>query len=417
MRRQARGTNSKLVRVHNRALVLKIIQQHESISRKNIAQITGLTRAAITMITNSLLEQEIIVERGKDTSPRSSGRKEIFLSINREKHTIIAVNFGRCLIQGAVCDLAGNIITKIEEYNTINMSLTRKSSEIEDSIVSFIRKLIRKGSADQKSIIGISIAAPGPINARKGIVLKPVRRSNDRPVPYDWSDLKLTEVIRKKFGVKVFMDNDANIAALGESWYGNGIGIDNFVLYAAGMGIGAGVIIDGMLYRGEDDVVSEVGHITINHKGPQCICGNIGCLELYAKITNLIGKAPGKRGDESIQAENERLRHGVSEIFAQANAGEPKARKKLEEYGRLLGIGAVTIANMFSPEYIIVSGNDFGDLDYTIICEEMQRSIHRHAFSVISDKVKVVQSRLGNNIMLYGGVALVLQDFFNNIES
>jgi hypothetical protein len=72
---------------------------------------------------------------------------------------------------------------------------------------------------------------------------------------------------------------------------------------------------------------------------------------------------------------------------------------------------------MFSPEYIIVSGNDFGDLDYTIICEEMQRSIHRHAFSVISDKVKVVQSRLGNNIMLYGGVALVLQDFFNNIES
>jgi predicted NBD/HSP70 family sugar kinase len=172
-----------------------------------------------------------------------------------------------------------------------------------------------------------------------------------------------------------------------------------------------------MLYRGEDDVVSEVGHITINHKGPQCICGNIGCLELYAKITNLIGKAPGKRGDESIQAENERLRHGVSEIFAQANAGEPRARKKLEEYGRLLGIGAVTIANMFSPEYIIVSGNDFGDLDYTIICEEMQRSIHRHAFSVISDKVKVVQSRLGNNIMLYGGVALVLQDFFNNIES
>jgi predicted NBD/HSP70 family sugar kinase len=73
--------------------------------------------------------------------------------------------------------------------------------------------------------------------------------------------------------VKVFMDNDANIAALGESWYGNGIGIDNFVLYAAGMGIGAGVIIDGMLYRGEDDVVSEVGHITINTKGRSASAG------------------------------------------------------------------------------------------------------------------------------------------------
>ena len=110
-----KGRNLKLVKIHNRALVLRIIQQNEMISRKEISRLTGLTPAAITMITNTLLGLDLILESGKDTRGGSSGRKQIFLSINREKHKIIALNLGRSLVQGAVCDLAGNILHKTEQ--------------------------------------------------------------------------------------------------------------------------------------------------------------------------------------------------------------------------------------------------------------------------------------------------------------
>jgi predicted NBD/HSP70 family sugar kinase len=417
-----KGRNHKLVKIHNRALVLRIIQQNQMISRKEISRLTGLTQATITTITNALLGLGLILETGKDTHSGATGRKQIFLSINREKHKIIALNLGRSLFQGAICDLAGNILHKTEKYLRLIQDNELVVDGLEERVVEMIRELMREFDIEAGSLLGISIAAPGPLNAEKGIMRGSHRlqEGSKSPAPFDWRDIHLKEAVQREFGVNVFADNDANIAALGESWFGAGVGVSNLVVYMIGIGTGAGVIIDGMLYRGEDDVVSEIGHVTIDFKGPQCRCGNIGCLELYSNFHNIIDGYARRTGSAATAARelgNEEASARINEIFRRAGEGEEAAREVLCAHGQVLSVGAVTLANTFSPEMIIVSANDLGDIDLSIVLAEIQDAVRRRAFSVIADKVKVVPSTLGKDVTLYGGIALVLQDFFSNIAA
>ena len=416
-----RGRNHRLVKIHNRALVLRIIQQNEMISRKEISRLTALTPATITTITNALLALGLVLETGKDTHSQGTGRKQIYLSINRARHKIIALNLGRSMVQRAVCDLAGHIIHRSDKYVRLIQDNELVMERLEDAVVEMIRELIQEFHVDAANLLGISIAAPGPLNAEKGIMRGTHRET---PAPFDWRDIHLKEAVQRAFGVNVFVDNDANISALGESWFGAGVGVSNLVVYMIGIGTGAGVIIDGMLYRGEDDVVSEIGHVTIDYKGPRCRCGNVGCLELYSNFHNIIdtydaparGDAPGSRA-AAAQLDGEAAVARITDIFRRAAAGEERARAVLRDHGDVLGVGAVTLANTFSPEAIIVSANDLGDLDLSLLLERIQDAVRRRAFSVIADKVRVIPSTLGKDVTLYGGIALVLQDFFSNIAA
>jgi predicted NBD/HSP70 family sugar kinase len=410
----ALGSNSKLVRIHNRALVLRIIQQSAPISRKEISKKTGLTPAAITKITNDLIGGELIVEEEKTLPNQGFGRKPIGLSINREKYRVISLFAGRTVIQAAICDLSGRILKKIEEYRNV---FTAFSPSLEREVIDCLHHLLDGSGIDKSELLGIAISAPGPINAKRGIIHNTSNISiKTTEAPFDWQNVSLAEIVGKRFGLPVFTDNEANVAALGESWFGAGVGIDNFVLYSVGIGIGSGVIIDGMLYRGEDDVVSEIGHITIDYKGPKCICGNVGCLELYGGFLRLVEyyQKFGPEGGITFSVEDySSVVRAIETIFTRASEGDHVANAAVEEIGNFLGIGAVSLANIFSPECIIVSGNDTGNADLSILIPSLNESVRRGAFSVIANKVKVLYSSLGNDARIYGGVALVLQDFFS----
>ena len=412
MSSRSKGRNAKLVKYHNRALVLKIIQQNGSISRKEIALRTGLTQATITKITTDLMNDEIIYEKGKDEVGAAFGRKPISLAISKERYSILSIHIGRYAITGAVCNLAGEILYREE----VKENLLRKDDQILIAeVIQLIEKLIDASGAKMSRILGIGISAPGTINAEKGILIGEYARDGKngpgKPEPFDWSTIHLGELLEDQFGIPVFADNCSNVAALAESWFGKGKGVANFVEYSVGVGIGAGVVIDGMLYRGEDDVVAEIGHITVDFDGPRCACGNAGCLELYAGFLHLLEKhSVSKR---KIARQDDIIR-GLERLFREAESGETTASQLLRTEGELLGIGAVSLANIFSPEYIFVSSNDIGDIDLEPIVEEMRRSVEKRAFSVISHKVKVEKSGLDEDIHLYGGIALVMQDFFNS---
>ena len=404
------GKNAKLIKVHNRALVLKIVQQHPNISRKDISDLTGLTQATITKITRDLMEQGLIIEQHYEPSDGSAyGRRPIGLAINRERYKILAVHIGRYVLKSAVFDLAGNLLHKQECRTNV---IERDNALIVEGIINCLKEIIRAYQIDVQQILGIGVSAPGPINAQKGILLgfnelKGQRQHPHHSAPFDWREVPLKQAIQQEFGIDTFADNDANISALAESWFGHGRGVNNFVLYTIGAGVGAGVVIDGMLYRGEDDVVAEIGHTTINFNGPQCICGNFGCLEMYADFSYII--------DEYRKAVPETTISGIAQLFESAYLHDEIARELIMKRAKILGIGAVSLVNIFSPEYLIVASNELGRSDLTIISEELQRCVCERAFSVISDKVKVIQAKLNEDIQLYGAVALVLQDFFQLI--
>ena len=407
MSNRSKGRNAKLVKYHNRALVLKIIQQCGLISRKEIALRTGLTQATITKITTDLINDEIICEKGKDEMGTSFGRKPISLAINKERYSILSLHIGRYSITGAVCNLAGEIKYREEVLENL---LEKEDDILIAEVIQLIKRLIKKSRSDRESVLGIGVSAPGTINAEKGIIIGEQIDGKDGQSAFDWSTIHLGELVEDEFGVPVFADNCSNVSALAESWFGKGKGVANFVEYSVGVGIGSGVVIDGMLYRGEDDVVAEIGHITVDLNGPTCPCGNTGCLELYAGFLYLLQRYKNKKW-HTVRRED--VLTEISDLFEKAYAGDKKAERLVRQQGEYLGIGAVSLANIFSPEYIFVSPNDVGDVDLEMTVEEIRKYVEKKAFSVISKKVKVEKSGLGVDIHLYGGIALVMQDFFN----
>lgn len=412
---QILGSNSKYIKVHNRALVLKYIQQYPMISRKEIAEKAGLTPAAITKIVTLLIDAGLVVEKDQDSFGISSGRRPIGLLMNKESYRILSVEAGRNSLAVGLFDLSGQILYREGIYEGILEIGFNQLTEVIDKLVKRVMKI---SNTNLKDLLGIGISAPGPINARKGTIIHSTDDDSSRyDAPYNWGHVHLTEFLSEEFGCPVFADNSGNISALAESWFGAGKGIDNFVQYTVGMGIGAGVIIDGLLYRGEDDVVSEIGHVTVDFNGPVCSCGNIGCLEIYGGFRNIISMYREKIGQTPFDLKasgNKALVEELEEIWKKAESNEVEALWVIKKIGETLGIGAVTLANIFSPEFIIVSTNDSGEIDPSLLTKPMESYLQRHAFSVIAEKVKIIPSQLGDNIHLYGGVALVLQDLLSN---
>jgi len=403
------GSNSRLTRIHNRALVLRIIQRRAPISRKEIAVLTGLSAAAITYITDDLIARELIIENRDILTNARIGRKPIGLYINRQKHGVISVYVGRSLIEAAVCDLAGGIIHKVE---ALREGYADFGSRLPAEVIQTLDRLLTMHGIDHSDFLGIAISAPGPINAKSGILHNSTGHSDrETQAPFDWRGVKLSEEVGAYFGLPVFTDNEANVAALGESWFGAGVAVDNFILYSVGPGIGSGVIIDGLLYRGEDDVVSEIGHVTIDYNGPPCACGNVGCLETYAGFRRLVELASSEATTGTLTEEHSLIAE-IEDVFTRGEAGEERAKAAIAEIGRFLGIGAVTLANIFNPECIIISGNDTGNANLGVLLPIIQAAVQKGAFSVIASKVKILSSSLGGDARIYGGVALLLQEFF-----
>lgn len=413
-----KGRNSKLIKIHNRGLVLRKIIQNPMISRKEIAEQAGLTQAAITKIVNFLIGKCLVSEQETDNRQRTTGRQPIGLTLDTIYYRIVAVEVGRCEITVAILDLSGKIISR---NNNICGIPGTDIDNLPEIITSLIRTLMEENCVDKNQILGIGISAPGPINNKDGAILdgpnSPDFNTGKRfEAPYDWRKFPLTEYLERELNVPAFADNNGNISAIAESWFGAGKGIQNFVQYTVGLGIGAGVIIDGLLYRGEDDVVSEIGHITVDMNGPVCTCGNIGCLELYCNFKNILPAYYKKKNLPLVYPDKISNREVVDElevIWRKAHSGEYEAISVISELSEILGIGAVSLTNIFSPEFIIVSTNDVGEVNSELLIEPIREFVKKHAFSVIADKVKIISSALGKDIHIIGSGALVLQELLS----
>jgi len=154
---QTQGRNSKLVKAHNRSLVLKIILQNRDVSRKDIADITGLTRATITKIVSSLMDQDLIYEKSTEFQTNGSGRKPVALGVRRDAYKIISLYVGRHVIRGAVCDISGVICHRVQEFRTI---IYETPEQMNHDFISFIEKVMKEGNVAREEILGIAIAAP-----------------------------------------------------------------------------------------------------------------------------------------------------------------------------------------------------------------------------------------------------------------
>jgi predicted NBD/HSP70 family sugar kinase len=395
------GLNQDNSRIHNRSLILKLIKTHPGITRKGLSKSSGLSRAAITKIVNPFLENGVIAEE-QNSNIRNKG-----LYFSQGNFYIIAIYLGRLSITGALYDLGGTVLVRKQLPKGVKFY---GNDDLPEHSYHLIEMLIQDSSVDKNKILAIGIAAPGAVSFKRGIVFNrsvPLYSSSQH-IPFNWGKIHLVEYLEEKIGVPVFIENNSNLSALAESWFGKGIGVKNFVQYSIGLGIGGGAIFNGQLFRGNDMIACEIGHITIQQDGELCFCGNRGCLEAEAgfkRIAELYYQTP-QFDDEDILLEKLAL------FFKNVEQHEEKATALFRVHTHKLAIGAVTLINLFSPEKLIISTNDVGGISLSGLVKDIEIYVRKHAYPVIAETVSIELSELGEDIHLEGAYALILENLY-----
>lgn len=300
---------------------------------------------------------------------------------------VVGVDLGGTNIRAALIDFEGKVAEKA------------KAPTGNDPLQTLFRLLEPVYAAAAGEVAGLGIAVAGLINRDKGIVI-------GSPNIPKLDGVNLRAEVENIYKTRIVIENDANAAAYGEKFSGVGKDIKNFVMFTLGTGIGAGIIYDGRLLP----VAAEIGHMSIKADGQQCPCGNVGCLELYASATAIIGNtvAELEKGGSSILKEFNNgnfYKVEAKDIYDAALEGDPLARNILREAGKGLGIGIANVINILSPDAIVLTGGLIGA--WNIYIESAIKEASKRALKELYGNVQIIASTLGDDAGLIGAAQLV----------
>lgn len=310
------------------------------------------------------------------------------------KNYVVGVDLGGTKISTALSDFEGKIINQ----TTIPTDAHEGEVPVLNRIINSIEKVVNDSAVSYEDIKGIGIGSPGPLDAKQGIIITTPN------LPF--KNFNLVKPISEKFGVPVFLDNDANVAAIGEFMFGAGKGAENIVFFTVSTGVGGGAILNGKVYRGHTSNALEIGHMTVAPHGPRCNCGNVGCVEATSS-----GTAIAKRAHEALSTKVEtslRKYENVTsyEVFVEAAAGDPVAKDIIDDAMNYLGIAVANAVSIFDPEYVIIGGgvSKAGD----VVFDTVRKVVNKRCFKSMAESVKIVPAGLGTDAGLIGAVALAL---------
>ncbi len=319
------------------------------------------------------------------------------------KKAYICLDIGGTKVLGSVFDENLKIVCTVKKKTKAEEG----KEKIEERILGIIEELITKSQMDRGSLVAIGAGAPGIIDESTGhIIFTP-------NIP--WKNYKIKKVIEDRFNVPFHIGNDVKMGTLGEWKYGAGKGRENIVGIFVGTGIGGGVIIDNKLYAGAKHSGTEIGHMIINTEGPYCNCGQRGCLEAYASkiaITREI-RTQMQRGRKTILSELMGEDTSVIKSKMLKKAVEQKDELALEVLDKAvyyLAAGAGSLINIFNPNMIIFGGGVFEALGGYML-PKVQEKIKRFSMPAVLEGTEIVQSKLGDDSILYGSLALIMEKF------
>ncbi|MGO4499185.1 ROK family protein [Paenibacillus sp. 2RAB27] len=373
-----------LVKKINKTIVLHHIRTDSPISRARIAEITGLTKATVSSLVNELIESSLVEEIGAGES--SGGRKPMMLLFNGMAGYAIGVDLGVHDMLAVLTDLTGKVIreNRIQHHN-------ESVEQVTQLLKTTIREFIETAPESVYGVIGIGLGVPGIVDEDGNLLFAP---------NLGWENVPLQSQLEAEFGLPVVIDNEANAGAVGEKQFGAGKDTANLIYVSIGMGIGAGIIIKNELYRGATGFSGEIGHISIQHDGPKCRCGSLGCWELYASEHALLEQA-GKELGREVDLES---------LLTKAESGDAGVIKLFERLGYYLGVGVVNIINGYNPEFIILGGRLAGGEKW--LMKPLLDLLEKRSLPHPRKQLKVEFSELRDRSTVLGAASFAVTKFF-----
>ena len=311
----------------------------------------------------------------------------------------ICLDIGGTKVLGAVFNEKDKLICKVKRRSTEEGASTEN---IESVIIEVTRLLLQKANIRKSQINAISAGVPGIVDSKNGIVVF----TPNLP----WRNYDLRGAIEKEFGAKFYLGNDVNVGVLGEYKYGAGRGHKNIVGFFIGTGVGGGLILNKKLFVGNEFKAGELGHIIIDENGPECGCGNHGCLEAFSSKKGMakyiLGEIEKGRPSQMGEAIDE---HGVFKskfLKAAVEAGDEVALEAIDRACHYLAIGAGSMINALSPDCVIFGGGvieALGDL----FLEKILAEIDHYTMPAIRPSVEIFKASLGDYSNIYGSLALI----------
>ena len=378
--------NQHVVKKNNKALVLSLIIEKETISRADIANVTGLNKTTVSSLVTELLEDELIYESGPGIS--SGGRRPVILHFNRNTGYAIGVDIGVNYVLAVLTDLKGKII--VEKSQNVNRT---SYSSIIGTVQTMIQSLMDEMPNSRYGIVGIGVGVPGIVNKEGSVLLAP---------NLGWTNIQLKEDLERIFNVPIIIENEANAGAVGEQQFGAGQDYENILYVSAGIGIGVGIILNKELYQGKSGFSGEMGHMIIELNGKRCNCGSRGCWEAYASENALLEMA-----GENIDS--------LESLIEHAKNGEKSAIELFEKIGQYLGFGINNIINTFNPDQVII-GNRLALLREWIE-EPILTTIENHTLAYHQKEMQLEFSKLGKYSTALGVSAFVVDHFIKAGEA
>ena len=380
----------------------------KQISRAELSNRTSLSSATVTNLANELITQGFITEIEPTLleveSKRAVGRPRRMLRLIPNARYAIGVHIGVGLFRVAITNLHAvildNRIVEFERETPPTEVLERVAREIED--------LLSSSAIDRQRILGIGVGASGLVNHDKGLnVLAP---------RLGWQNVEIQDVLEKRLGFPVCVDNNVRAMAIAEAFFGAGRGVNVLAFVYGRIGVGAGFVVNGQVFRGSGAGAGEIGHtIMVPEGGQPCRCGQEGCLETLVTEPVIIRKAVelAKQHPESLLAkymDDESQTSSIDTIFAAAREGDQIAKEMVENQICYLGIALANLVNVLNPEMILLGGvfAQADDLFLPIACKVMRET----AFGGLGDDVIVEPTSFGWRAGVVGAAALALMDFF-----
>lgn len=310
---------------------------------------------------------------------------------------VIGIDLGGTNLKAGVVDADGKILHRL----SIKTNSHADSQTISNQILSLIAEIIQCARVKESDMIGVGLGSPGLVDKKGETILF----SPNLP---RWRNIPIKRIVAERFSKPCVLENDANAAAWGEKWVGAGKDVSSLVMLTLGTGIGGGIVIDNKLWRGANNVAAEIGHMVIQMDGPQCNCGNRGCVEVYASATGMVRRF------------RELLRSGISsalkisdEITAKmindaAIQGDRASLNIIEETGRYLGIALINIMHVLNPEMIVLAGGMIGSGE--LLMNPIRQVTQQRAFEASYKDTKIVFSQLGNDAGIIGAAGCLLTE-------
>jgi glucokinase-like ROK family protein len=387
------------VRRMNRSIILEVFRKQPTLSRARLADETGLNPSTVSSIISELIQENMI--RETDLIQSSTGRPGRLLELNPEGGCALGIEINVDYISLLLTDFAANVVWRTRQSSTPEAG--------QDAIMNQVLILAKQASdfiqSRNLTLLGVGVGVPGLVDVSSGIL---------RMAPnLHWENVPIRDVLATHFNCPIYVENEANAAALGEYYFGAVRNLKNFIYLSSGVGLGSGIVIDGKLFRGMFGYAGEAGHMTLDIKGDVCGCGKRGCWETFVGP-----RAVEQRVRRSLKDGSKSILHSMvhgdlknivfDDVVQAAQAGDQIAMNALSEVAFFLGIGIANLVNLFNVEVIVLGGAL--NKASPFLLKDVEQIVYANTLAVEREQFKIIPSAHGADACVMGAIALVLDD-------